>query len=255
MGELTPPPALTLGQTAAVQRLLEAEGIFPLVDQVERAGQALATVAQGLADTSSGQPIIVLAGTGNTGAVGLVAARVLHGAGLPVRVVLSLPPAGLHPLAAEEEARLRAVGVQPWALSLRQEEMDEQEPIAWLQAALVVDALLGTGLEGDPRAETADLIRLVNAARRPILACDLPSGVGGDEGLIHSPCIRATATLALGLPHWGLLEAWPVAGEVWLANLGVPVSLYEQLGLAVPDLFAGQTVVRLGAARALAAQR
>lgn len=255
MGELTPLPALTLAQAAAVQHRLATEGILPLPEQVALAGQALAMVAQQVADLSAGQPIVMLAGPGNTGAVGLVAARVLHGAGLPVRVVLPVPIAALHPLAAEEEARLRDAGVHPWALALRPEEQELQEPIPWLQAALIVDALLGTGIEGDPRSDTADLIQLVNASRRPILACDLPSGVSGDEGLIHSPCIKATATLALGLPRWGLLEAWPVAGEVWLADLGVPPALYESLGLAVPDLFEGQAIVRLGRARVLAEQR
>ncbi|MBA3531076.1 MAG: NAD(P)H-hydrate epimerase [Ardenticatenales bacterium] len=219
---------------------------------VALAGLRLVEVARALlGDTIAGRMIVLLAGSGTTGASGLVAARHLHEQGATVRVVLATKPQALSELATQEYARLRAVGLSVWGLSLSQEEMDEQEPIAWMEADLIVDALLSLEVSADPQGETADLIRLINSTRRPILALDAPSGLGGDEGLIYSPCISASATLALAAPGHGLIEGWPVVGQLWVGDMGVPSVLYETLGIATDDLFHGQSVVCLGPAREL----
>jgi NAD(P)H-hydrate epimerase len=154
-------------------------------------------------------------------------------------------------MAAQQYAKAQELGLLAWGLSLSKEEMAEVEPIAWMEADLIVDALLGTGIKGEPHGETAELIRLINVTRCPILSFDVPSGLSGDEGYILSPCIQASATMSIALPRLGLLEGWPVVRDVWVADMGIPPKLYEQMGLKVKDIFDGQSVVCLGRARKL----
>jgi NAD(P)H-hydrate epimerase len=106
---------------------------------------------------------------------------------------------------------------------------------------MIIDALIGYGLIGNPRGQVAEWIARANTAGCPILALDTTIGVPG------IPCIRATATLTLALPKVGLLtsEAAPYVGELFLADISVPPMLYQRLGLHVPPLFVTNTIVRL----------
>lgn len=244
--------SLTMAQMEQLHRLWTQESGVTLGEQIERAGGVLAeTVPRLLNGTLTGKTIIVLVGAGNKGAGGLVAARHLLKKGAVVQLVLSVKATKLHPIAAEQYAKLQEKGLFAWGLSLSKKEMADIEPIAWMQADLIIDALLGTGIKDDPYGDSAELIRLVNATRRPILSFDLPSGLSGDEGYILSPCIQATATMTFTLPRLGLLEGWPVVRELWVANLGIPPMIYNQMGLQVENIFNGQSVVCLGPARTL----
>ena len=114
-------------------------------------------------------------------------------------------------------------------------------------ADLIVDALIGYGLTGDPRPDVAEWIERANNAQRTILALDTPSGLDVTTGIPGQPCVRATATLTLALPKTGLLaaSARPFVGQLYLADIGVPPELYQQMGLSVPPLFAAEEVVAL----------
>ncbi len=232
---MTELPILNEQQAAELQRLRsEVQGVT-LLDKIDEAGHALAAmVAQLLGGSVVDKIIVVLAGVGNNGAAGMAAVRHLHEAGATVQLVLAAKAVALHEMAAHQLAILREMGIEPWGLSLSAAAMDEMEPIHWTSADLIVDAIFGSGLRGDPREDAADLIGLANASRRPILALDLPSGLHGDEGTIYSPCIDATATLALALPRQAMLEGWPVVGELWVATLDIAPALYERLGLPAP---------------------
>jgi NAD(P)H-hydrate epimerase len=118
-----------------------------------------------------------------------------------------------------------------------------------LKGDLLVDALIGYGLSGPPTGMSATLIRAANESRIPILALDAPSGLDTTTGTIHDPCIRAEATLTLALPKVGLLSpaARAVVGELYVADIGVPPSVYAAMGLAVPRLFAGADVIHVKA--------
>jgi NAD(P)H-hydrate epimerase len=77
----------------------------------------------------------------------------------------------------------------------------------------------------------------MNRARKRVVAADVPSGLDADAGVAHHPCVRAALTLTLGLPKPGLLtgDGPHVAGEVWVADIGVPFAAYEAiLGRPLP---------------------
>ncbi|MCY4080444.1 MAG: NAD(P)H-hydrate epimerase [Caldilineaceae bacterium] len=238
-------PALSIHQMQEVDRLMVERFGFQLPQMMENAGRNLALLAKHILsaedeeDALEDRPIVVLAGRGNNGGGGLAAARHLLNWGAWVQIVLTHPPTDLPPGATRDQ------------LSILQ-KMDA--PLAWAEegwelppADLVVDALIGYGLSGDPRGRTADLIQLANSSVAPILSLDAPSGIDPTSGRLAVPHVAATATMTLALPKRGLLqpEALAACGQLFLADIGVPPALYEFLDLEVPPLFAHDTVLPL----------
>lgn len=224
-------PTLTGEQMREVARLMaESYGIVPL-QTMENGGRNLALLAKEMLDGDlADRPIVVLAGRGSNGGCGLAAARHLLNGGAWVQILCSHPADDYTGVAAQQLHILHAMGA----------------PLAWAEEGwelppcdLVIDAIIGSGLRGEPHGKARDLIQLANSSVAPILSVDLPSGVDGEEGMLFTPHIRATSTLSLGLPMRGLLveQARLACGELYLGDLSVPPSLYEPLGLEVPPLF------------------
>jgi NAD(P)H-hydrate epimerase len=91
------------------------------------------------------------------------------------------------------------------------------------------------------------MIRFAGMHGTPILALDLPSGLDPDSGLPFDPTVRATQTLALALPKAGLLrpEAASSVGELWLADISVPVQAYARLDIHPGSLFAESDLIHI----------
>jgi NAD(P)H-hydrate epimerase len=221
-------PALTAEQMREVDRLMVDALHIELAQMVENAGRNLADLAIQLFAPSS---VTVLAGPGGNGGGGLVAARHLHNRGAQVKIVLSHPAPELAPATAHQLDILRRmeVGIQ-----------DEPSP-----ASLVIDALIGYGLTGDPRGRAEALIEWANLQGGPVLALDTPSGLDVTTGRAGSPSIQATATMTLALPKVGLLKAHRQVGRLYLADISVPTLVYQRLGLTVPFLFQDGAIVEV----------
>lgn len=232
-------PALSTAQMREVDRLMLAEFGIDLLVMMENAGRSLALLAKRLLDQDVlDRPIVVLAGRGNNGGGGLVAARHLLNWGAWVQVVCSYAPEQYAGVPAQQLAILQAMGAPlAWA-----EEGWELPP-----ADLLIDAVIGYGLRGDPRGKARDLIQLANSSPAPILSLDVPSGVDSDGGLCYTPHVRAAATLTLALPKLGLLHepARQACGDLYLADISVPPGLFDQLGLDVPPLFGRDPILLL----------
>ena len=112
-------------------------------------------------------------------------------------------------------------------------------------ADLVIDALIGYSLRGDPAGAAAELITWATGQAAPVLALDTPSGLDLTTGVAGTPAVRATATLTLALPKAGLLDA-PGVGELYLADISVPPLVYQRMGIAVPELFRQSSLLRIG---------
>lgn len=229
-------PAVTASQMAEIDRLMVEEYGIDLIQMMENAGRSLAALATHIrAAGREGEPILVLCGAGNNGGGGMVAARHLHNWGYPVHVHLVTDPTRLKEVPGKQWRILRALG-------LGEKSTPRMDTIA-----LIIDALLGYGLRGDPRPPIVEWIEHANASGRPILALDIPSGLEATQGMPGDPCMRATATLTLALPKTGLLaaKAKPFVGDLYLADIGVPPELYRRLGLEVPQLFRGITPLKI----------
>jgi NAD(P)H-hydrate epimerase len=181
----------------------------------------------------------VVCGQGNNGGDGLAAARHLHRWGRLAGVACADPDAMAGPAAGEVRA-LRALGVE---IAARPDLGD---------APLVVDALLGTGMSRPPAGRMAAWIDLINGSGRRVVSVDVPSGLDADTGRAAEACVRATLTVTLGLPKPGLLasDGPDRAGEVWVADIGIPFEAYAALGLHVPPhLFTMHDRFQLAAVR------
>ena len=157
------------------------------VELMERAGRAVATAAFTLLKHRVTPTVLLFAGKGNNGGDAFVAARHLAAAGYsPILVLLSLPDE-LTGAALTHFKKMVGVTVVEWPAQLP-------------SADLIVDGLLGTGLAGEVREPYTAAIRFINAAHVPVLAIDVPSGLG------TATCVRADVTVTFGLPKIDLLQ-------------------------------------------------
>jgi NAD(P)H-hydrate epimerase len=224
-------PSLTSAQVRQVDRLAAERFAIPVSWLMEAAGWQVARHCRGRS--------YVVCGRGNNGGDGLAAARHLHRWGR-LAGVACMDAGGLSGPAAEEARALRALGVGVAS------EPDLRD------AQVVVDALLGTGLSRPAEGPMAEWIAAINGAGRRVVSVDVPSGLDADTGRAPGACVRAALTVTLGLPKPGLLAAdGPThAGEVWVADIGVPFEAYAAIGVEVPPhLFAMHDRVQLSALR------
>ena len=186
---------------------IEEDGV-PSLDLMERAGTGLARAAARLAGPG---PVRIVAGAGNNGGDGLVAARLLRAEGREVDV---LTTASLDKLKGDPLVNLeRLPGAPPAPF----------DPDALAGSGLVIDALLGTGFEGEPREPAAGAIVAINALDAPVLACDVPSGVEAGSGEVAGAAVVADATATFHGSKIGLHVAPGAlhAGAVEVVDIGI----------------------------------
>lgn len=214
-----PVPVLTVEQMRQWEAASWAAGRSEK-EVIARAGAAVARVAAGW--TRPGDSILVLAGRGHNGDDARQAAQRL----------------------AQRQVKLLEV-IDPTAAARALPALLEARP------ALVLDGLFGIGLNRPLDEAWAELIRVLNASRAPILAVDVPSGVDADTGRPLPVAIEAAVTVTLGAPKAGLLasSAWPYVGRLEVApDIGlIPCPLPAERVWAVAEDFAGFPPRRLAA--------
>jgi ADP-dependent NAD(P)H-hydrate dehydratase / NAD(P)H-hydrate epimerase len=181
----------------------------------------------------------VVAGYGNNGGDGLVAARHLATWGCTVRAVVVAEESRVQGVVLGHVAAARACGVDVRV------DADPATIAVVSDAALVIDAILGTGLRSAPRDPQASAIRALNAASRPTLSVDVPSGLDATTGDAFDPCVRATLTCTLTAMKRGLRSSGASAytGAVWVADIGMPAAAWRDAGLIQPPRVTGGELV------------
>jgi len=195
----------------------------PGIVLMENAGRQIADVARAML-AAGGRRALILAGCGNNGGDGFVVARHLAIAGIQTNVMLLATRDQEQGDAATNLAILEKLGLPVLAIDSPTAEVLRQLAPRLAAADLVVDGLLGTGTRGEIREPYAGVIAAVNAAGRPVLAIDIPSGLDCNTGRPLGPTIRATKTVTLAAIKVGFREAGAAeyTGEVILADIGVP---------------------------------
>jgi NAD(P)H-hydrate epimerase len=189
---------------------------------MENAGRATAIMArQMLQGTTIGKRVACLVGGGNNGGDGMVAARHLVNWGADVKVIIGTSKDRMKNAPLEQLNILERMDTPILSTNYSLRDYD-----------LLIDGLIGYGLEGDPRDRVATIIKDANASGRPILALDVPSGMNATTGEPYDPCTRATATLTLALPKTGFLApgALPYLGDLYVADISIPRRVYQSFG-------------------------
>jgi ADP-dependent NAD(P)H-hydrate dehydratase / NAD(P)H-hydrate epimerase len=218
-------PLLEADRMRAVDRWAIEQRKIPSSTLMERAGEGLARVAAARAPAGR---IVVVCGKGNNGGDGVVAARLLRQAGREVEVATVWPP---EEMGEEAGAQVRMLpGAPPVAFA----------PERLGRAHLIVDALLGTGSSGSPRPPADAVVEAIDAARAPVVAADIPSGVDASTGAVAGPAVHAvaTATFHRAKPGLWIAPGKRYAGDVEVIDIGIPPGAAEEpdLGLIGPGV-------------------
>ncbi len=208
---------LNNAEMAEADRLAMAAGITG-ADLMEHAGGAVADAIS--ARHPAGTRIVVVAGPGNNGGDGFVAARLLAERRYPVEVLL-----------LGERGRLKgdaAQAAQRWSGPVS--TADPGRRLA--KAQVLVDALFGAGLDRPVEGAARALIDAMNASPAPKVAVDLPSGINGSSGAVMGAAVTAarTVTFFRKKPGHLLLPGRLYCGATSVADIGTPASVLERIG-------------------------
>ncbi|HEV8382411.1 MAG TPA: NAD(P)H-hydrate dehydratase [Gemmatimonadales bacterium] len=204
---MNPIPVLSASEAAAWDAAARTQYRVPSRVLMETAGRAIAQVLMAELPEATAGGVLVAAGAGNNGGDGWVIARALHAAGIPVWV------SGVDPKtddAIDNRALARLDGVR---------ELGREE--AWPQAAVAVDALLGTGAAGPAKGDVLALAERLAAYGAPILAVDGPTGLDLTSGEAHGP-VHARLTVTFGALRRGHLLAREWCGRIVVVDIGLP---------------------------------
>ncbi len=206
---------LTNAEMAEADRLAIAGGVAGIT-LMENAGRAVADAAG--ARDAPGATIAIVAGPGNNGGDGFVAARLLAARGFAVRLALVGDRAKLKGDAAEAARRFGGT-------------LEPASPRLLDGARVVIDALFGAGLDRPVAGAAAGMIAAMNACGAPIVAVDLPSGINGTTGAVMGSAVTAaeSVTFFRRKPGHVLLPGRLHCGRVQLADIGIPAQVLERV--------------------------
>lgn len=212
---------LTNTEMAEADRLTIAGGT-PGAVLMENAGRAVADAVQ--AHFPGARRIVVVAGPGNNGGDGYVAARLLAERGYDVRVD-----------AVGDRARLKgdaAGAAEQWMGETR-----PAEPAGLAGADLIIDALFGAGLDRMVEGPARAIIEAMNGSGIPVIAVDLPSGINGSTGIVMGVAVKAARSITFfrRKPGHVLLPGRLHCGPVEVADIGIPASVLDRVS---PQTFA-----------------
>ena len=205
---------LSTAEMAEADRRTIAGGVAGMA-LMENAGRA---VADAVSRHPLGSRIVVVAGPGNNGGDGFVAARILAERGYPVRVLLVGALAKLKGDAA--------TAAQRWS-----GPTEPATPPALDGADVIVDALFGAGLDRPVEGLAAAMIAAMNGAGVPIIAVDLASGINGSTGAVMGVAVNATESVTFfrRKPGHVLLPGRLHCGKVRVADIGIPASVLQHI--------------------------
>lgn len=210
-------PAITANQMQ--QLIMLATGKFGLDNRVlvEHTARNLVALVEQLGDSG---PVLVVAGRGNNGSGGLAAARLLAARGRRVWVVPTHEAENYSGTPKEQLEHLRHF-----------ENVRVRTSLPKMKFGCVIDAAIGTNLEGPPRGRTLDVITVLNqASDSVVISLDTPTGMLADTGDTPGDVVKADVTMSIGLPKVGVKPGGNV-GRLFVGDLSLPAGLFEALRL------------------------
>lgn len=226
-------PAVTELEMREVDRIAVEETGPNLFQMMENAGRNLALQAIDMLGAGwEKKNIAVLAGTGGNGGGGICAARHLANRGARVKLFVS-DITRLKEVPAFQYMVFRNTGLSEVSLL----ELDSEHP------DIIIDAVIGYSLYSAPHGVPYEMIKWANTSRAPVLSLDIPSGVDSTSGETPGEYIKAERTMTLALPKTGIKAE--SSGDLYLADIGIPIGVYLRLGLNYTNPFDDEYTIRL----------
>jgi len=220
---------LTVEQMRQVEELCAKIGL-PTNELMENAGKAVAEEVRRILGTIDERHILIIAGPGNNGGDGLVAARHLHDWGAKVSLYLpsQRPP---------DDPNLKLVQERGIACIVAEQD-DNFVRLNELMSStnVVVDAMFGTGTSRPLSGIFQEVLQVTSEAQNKqsnfrVIALDLPSGLDADTGAVDPACLHVDDTITLGFPKRGLFNSPGAerAGKITIVDIGIPSYLVETI--------------------------
>ena len=235
--------------TSAQMREIDRETIenrgIPGPQLMENAGRGIAeAILTDLIAVPQESKVVVFCGKGNNGGDGYVIGRYLHEEGVQVAFYFIGPIDKLSP-----DAKLnfdRAAGLD---IELNEVKQVSDLP-SELDANFIVDAVFGTGFEGEAKGLAGEIIEYMNLQDVEIISVDMPSGLNADTGQFEGPVVQADYTFTLALPKYGLYisPGRELSGTVATIPIGIPDNVVDMFShgseLITPEMVSGGLPVR-----------
>src|SRR5499426_4102647 len=241
---------LTAAQMREADRYTIDEIGIPSLVLMENAGRQVVAAIEATYESKLDGRVAVLCGRGNNGGDGFVVARTLLQHGIETSVFMIGALADVRGDARTNLDILGRLGVT--VVEIADEQSWELHFSEISQCSLIVDAIFGTGLKAAVSGMMETVIADVNASDIPIVAVDLPSGMSADTPHLIGDCIDASLTVTLGAPKLPLVlpPGETYAGDVVIADIGIPIEVFEGLDGSHVDLLTPEQLRGLVAPRA-----
>ncbi|EET90517.1 MAG: NAD(P)H-hydrate epimerase [Candidatus Micrarchaeales archaeon] len=211
---------ITTSEMSRLERAAVERGTT-IKELMENAGAAVAREAAAMSGSLEGKLVMVFAGPGNNGGDGMVSARHLAAMHCGVVLVLLSKPEKIK--SEEARANFEALNGIPNA---RIEIADSEEKVASLAKEfpmpyIIIDAIFGTGVKGEPSGQYGAAIEFINRTTAIKIAVDIPSGLDPDTGKTAETCVRADVTVAMHRAKQGMKGNEAYTGRVVVADIGI----------------------------------
>ena len=221
-------PLVTADQMRSLDHRTIAEASVPSLVLMERAGAGVVAQVESRYAPLAGKSITIVCGKGNNGGDGFVVGRLLRRKKARVQILLLGSPADL-----SRDAKIMCQRFQRLAgSSAVRRPVDTSELQQRLGSSdVIIDALMGTGLSTPLTGLFLEAVMAINAAAKPTVAVDLPSGLNADTGHALGAAVQADLTVTFGLPKAGLYLADGIdcCGDIRLVDIGIPSAFVEAL--------------------------
>ncbi len=224
---------ITKQQMQKLDDLMTSKYGVKTLQMMELAGYGTAELCRRILQEVKNKRIVVIAGTGNNGGDGIAAARFLHNWGAKVSIFVCSQE--IKENSQQHLDTCKKIGVK----ILKMNELEEY----LRKAELVIDAIFGYNINGDPTGIPSEAIKLINNSRKEVLSIDLPSGLDPNSGEAYKPCVNANYTLSLSLPKYGVKSE--KAGKVHVLDLGVPNEVLKEIGVDEEEIFSNESIIEL----------
>ncbi|TCO73158.1 NAD(P)H-hydrate dehydratase [Marinisporobacter balticus] len=220
-------------QMKQLDRMVIEQFGIPGVILMEHAGSVVLEEVLKYIEQKENKEVVIVCGLGNNGGDGFVVARQLFNKGIPLKVVIIGNPSDIggdakinydiiHKLKVDIHILIGANNMKKFADAIK-------------GCGIIVDAIFGTGLKREVDGYIQEIINIINGSGKQVIAIDIPSGIGANDGKVYGMAVKANKTVVLELPkicniHYPGIE---YIGEMIIKSIGMPKAVFENIRLNI----------------------